>query len=186
MSIQTIIADTEHKMAKTIDRLNGDFSTVRTGRASPALLEPVRVNYYGSPVPVSQVGTVAVTEARTIEIRPWEISVLPELEKAISAANLGVTPNSDGKVMRLVFPALNEERRKELVKIVRKLAEEFRVSLRNERREAIEKIKSSEKAKEITQDARASSEERIQGMTNTFIKKIDEILAAKEQEILEI
>jgi ribosome recycling factor len=186
MSIQEVFNQTDQSMKKTIDRLHTDFSMVRTGRASPALLDSVRVSYYGSPVPIQQVGTVAVTEARTIEIRPWDISVIPDLEKAINAANLGVTPNNDGKILRLVFPPLTEERRKDLVKLVKKLAEDFRVSLRNERRDALEKVKAAEKKKEITEDARAQAEERIQGLTNAHIKKIDEILAGKEKEILEV
>lgn len=184
--VQKIFAETENLMKKTLDRLHADFTTIRTGRASPALLDAVRVNYYGSMVPVNQVGNVVVADARTVEIRPWDGSVLPELEKAIGAANIGVTPNNDGKIMRLIFPALTEERRKELVKIVRKLAEDFRVSMRNERRDAIEKLKQSEKNKEITQDMRIQSEEKIQALTNSFIKKIDEAVASKEKEILEI
>src|SRR5205814_1631736 len=155
-----------------VERLQADFSQVRTGRASPAILDAIRVNYYGSPVPLQQVGNVAVTEARTIEVRPWDVSVLPELEKAIVAANIGVTPNSDGKIMRLVFPPLNEDRRKELVKVVRKLAEEFRVALRNERRDAIEKLKAAEKNKEISQDFRVQGEEKISGLTNHYIKRV--------------
>lgn len=186
MTTEQVLSDTEQLMKKTIERLNADFSTVRTGRASPALLDPVRVKYYGQSVPVNQVGTVAVTEARTIEIRPWDTSVLPDLEKAILNANIGVTPNSDGKTMRLSFPPLTEDRRKDLVKIVRKLAEDFRVSLRNERRDAIEKVKASEKKKEITQDARATAEEKISSLTNAYIKKVDEILSHKEKEILEV
>lgn len=186
MTLQTTYSETENLMKKTIERLNADFSTVRTGRASPALLDGVRVNYYGSTVPLQQVGNVVVADARTIEIRPWEVAILPEIEKAIKAANLGVTPNSDGKIMRLSFPALTEERRKDLVKVVKKLAEDFRVSLRNERRDAIEKIKTAEKNKEITQDLRTQGEEKISGLTNIFIKKVDEILAHKEKEILEI
>ena len=186
MSIQPILSNVETLMKKTIDRLHTDFSTVRTGRASPALLDSVRVNYYGSMVPLQQVGNVVVTEARTIEIRPWELAVIQEIEKAIHGANLGVTPNSDGKILRLVFPPLTEDRRKDLVKIVKKLAEDFRVSLRNERRDAIEKLKTAEKNKEITQDLKTQGEEKIQGLTNAYIKKVDEILALKEKEILEI
>jgi ribosome recycling factor len=186
MTIQTTYSETENLMKKTIDRLNNDFQTVRTGRASPAILDVVRVSYYGSPVPLQQVANIAVADARTIEIRPWETSVLPEIEKAIKAANLGVTPNSDGKIMRLSFPALTEERRKDLVKVVKKLAEDFRVSLRNERRDAIEKLKVAEKNKVITQDMKVQGEEKISGLTNAFIKKVDEILAHKEKEILEI
>lgn len=186
MPIQNVFNETEQLMKKTIDRLHVDFSGVRTGRASPTLLDGVRVNYYGSMVPLQQVGNVVVTEARTIEIRPWDISAIAEIEKAILGANLGVTPNSDGKILRLNFPPLTEDRRKDLVKIVKKLAEDFRISLRNERRDAIEKIKSAEKNKEITQDVRTQGEEKIQGLTNTYIKKVDEIVSQKEKEILEI
>jgi ribosome recycling factor len=186
MQIQQLYSETEGLMKKTLDRLNGDFATVRTGRASPAILEPVRVNYYGSHVPIQQVGTIAVTEARTIEIRPWDVGVLPELEKAILNANIGVTPNNDGKTMRLSFPPLTEERRKDLVKICKKLAEDFRVSLRNERRDAIEKLKTAEKNKEITQDLRSQGEEKIQALTNVYIRRVDETLAHKEKEILEV
>ena len=186
MPLPAIYNDIEQLMKKTIDKLNTDFSTVRTNRASPALLDGIRVSYYGQMVPINQVGTVAVTDARTIEIRPWETSALHELEKAIIAANIGVTPNSDGKILRLVFPSLTEDRRKELVKVVKKLAEDFRVSLRNERRDAIEKVKKEEKDKKITQDARTQAEEKISGLTNAYIKRIDEIVAHKEKEILEI
>ncbi len=184
--IENIFADAELQMKKTLDRVHADFSTVRTGRASPALLDGVRVSYYGSQVPINQVGNMAVTEARTIEIRPWDVSVINEIEKAIGAANLGVTPNSDGKVIRLTFPALTEERRKDLVKLVKKLAEDFRVSMRNIRREALEKVKKAEKDKIISQDVRAQQESRMQAMTDAYIKKIDEFLAAKEREILEV
>lgn len=186
MSIDTIYADTEKLMKKTLERIHTDFGTVRTGRATPALLDAVRVNFYGSMVPVSQVGTVAVTEGRTLEIRPWDVSVIPEIEKAVLMANLGVTPNNDGKILRLVFPALNEDRRKELVKLVKKMAEDFRVSLRNERRDAIEKVKKEEKEKKVPQDLVAQAETKIQGLTNSYIKQIDDVLAHKEKEIMEI
>ncbi len=186
MPLQNIYSETEKLMKKSLDRLQTDFSMVRTGRASPALLDSVRVEAYGAAVPIQQVAAVAVTEGRTIEIRPWDTSVLPEIEKAILTANLGVTPNSDGKIMRLVFPSLNEDRRKELVKLVKKIAEDFRISLRNERREALEKIKKEEKDQIISKDVRSQAEEKIQGLTNIYIKKVDEILAVKEKEILEI
>ncbi len=186
MLTQTILPETENHMKKAIDKLHVDFGGIRTGRASPALLENVRVDYYGSMVPVSQVGNVAVTEARVMEVRPWDVSALPAIEKAILNANLGVTPNNDGKIIRLAFPALNEDRRKDLVKIAKKLAEEFRVSLRNIRRDSIEKLKTAEKNKEISLDVKAQNEEKIQGLTNAYIKKVDEILAAKEKDILEI
>ena len=186
MPIQNILGDAEQRMKKTLERLQVDFSQVRTGRASPTLLDPIRVNYYGSAVPIQQVAQVAVTEARTIEVRPWDASALSEIEKAIKAANIGVTPNSDGKILRLSFPPLTEERRKDLVKVVKKLAEDFRVSVRNERREAIEKIKGEEKSKAITEDQRKQAEEKITGLTNGYIKKIDEAVVTKEKDILEI
>lgn len=183
---QAILNDAENHMKKTIDRIHVDFSSVRTGRATPSLLDSVRVSFYGSLVPVSQVGNVAVTEARVIEIRPWDVSVLHELEKAILNANLGVTPNNDGKILRLAFPALNEDRRKEIVKNVKKMGEDFRVSLRNIRREAIEKVKQLEKNKEMSQDLRVQHEEKISGLTNAYIKKVDDLVAAKEKDVLEI
>ena len=186
MLTQNILSETENLMKKTIDKIHADFSTIRTGRATPALLEPVRVEYYGSLVPLSQVGTIAVTEARVMEVRPWDVSTLPAIEKAVLNANLGVTPNNDGKIIRLAFPALNEERRKEFVKVAKKLAEEFRVSLRNIRRDALEKIKAAEKNKEMSQDLKAQNDDKIQAMTDNYIKKVDEILAAKEKDILEI
>jgi len=186
MPIQTILTNAEQLMKKSMERLHTDFSQVRTGRASAQLLDLVRVNYYGSLVPIQQVAQVAVTEARTIEVRPWDASALMEIEKAINAANLGVNPNSDGKIIRLTFPPLTEERRKDLVKVTKKIAEDFRVSLRNERREAIEKIKGEEKDKAITEDQRKQGEEKVSSLTNAYIKKIDEQLAAKEKDILEI
>ncbi|MFN0116899.1 MAG: ribosome recycling factor [Elusimicrobiota bacterium] len=173
-------------MKKTIEKLLVDLSTVRTGRASPTLLDPVRVPYYGSTVPVSQVGNIVVADARTIEIRPWDVKVLHDLEKAIIAANIGVNPNSDGKIMRLVFPPLTEERRRDLVKLVKKIAEDFKVSLRNERRDAIEQVKTLEKNKEITLDQKKQAEEKVQHLTDASIKKIDEIVVLKEKEILEV
>ena len=186
MALQDIYVETEKLMKKSIDKLHSDFSAVRTGRPSPALLDPIRVSYYGSMVPLQQVGSIAVTEGRTIEIRPWDPTVLSDLEKAILAANLGLTPNSDGKTLRLVFPALTEDRRKDLVKVVKKIAEDFRVSLRNERRDAIEKMKKLEKDQQISQDLRVQGENKIQGMTNAYIKQVDDLLVLKEKEILEI
>ena len=185
MPVNAIFVETEKLMKKTLDRLHNDFGAVRTGRPSITILDPVRVNFYGSLVPVNQVGTVAVTEGKTIEVRPWDVSVLPELEKAVNGANLGITPHSDGKVMRLTFPPLSEERRKDLVKIVKKLAEEFRVSLRNERRDAMEKVK-KEKEAGLSEDVQKQAETKIQAITNAYIKKVDDKLAEKEKEVMEI
>jgi len=186
MTLNDIFAETESLMKKTIDRFHTDLNTIRTGRASTAILDSVRVNYYGSPVPIQQVGTLAVAEGRTIEIKPWDISVLPELEKAILAANVGVMPQNDGKIMRLSFPPLSEDRRKDLVKLVKKLAEDFRVSLRNERRDALEKLKKQQKEGGLSEDEQKMAENKIQGLTNAYIKKVDEILANKEKEIMEV
>lgn len=186
MPLNQIFSETEKLMKKSIDRLVGDFATVRTGRASPAILDAVRVNYYGSAIPIQQVGNVVVSEGRTLEIRPWDMSVIPELEKAILQANLGVTPNSDGKVVRLSFPPLSEDRRKELVKVVKKIAEDFRVSLRNERRLAMEKVRSAEKSNGLSQDDRKLAENKIQALTDSYIKRIDALLSSKEREILEV
>ncbi len=186
MPIQNILTETETLMKKSIERLQHDFGAVRTGRASATILDPVRVNYYGSMVPVQQVAAVVVTEARTIEVRPWDNSVIGEIEKAIKAANIGVNPNSDGKILRLSFPPLTEDRRKELVKVAKKIAEDFRVSVRNERRDAIEKVKAEEKAKQITEDQRKQGEEKVSALTNVYVKKIDDSLVAKEKDILEI
>ncbi len=186
MSLQTILAEAEQVMKRTLEKMSSDFSGVRTGRASSHILDPIRVKAYGADVPLQQVGTVAVTEGRTIEVRPWDVSLLPEIEKAVLTANLGVTPNNDGKIMRLVFPALNEDRRKDLVKLVKKMAEDFRISLRNERRDAIEKLKKEEKDLTLTKDLRVQGEEKVTGLTNIYIKKIDDFLANKEKEILEV
>jgi len=184
--IKAITAATEEQMKKTIEKMRADFSTLRTGRASTALLENVRVDYYGTQTPLNQLATVAAPEARTLEIRPWDKAALQAIERAIHQSNLGLTPNNDGAIIRLQLPTLTEERRKELIKVLRKMAEEFRVALRNERRDAVERIKKSEKAKEITEDDRQKGEQEIQKMTDLYVKRIDELLTSKERDILEV
>lgn len=184
--IRKIYQEAEEKMKKTIEKVHLDFATLRTGKASPILLEGVKVEYYNNLVSLKQVASVMVSGARTIEIKPWDKTVLPEIEKAILKANLGITPQNDGKVIRLNLPSLTEERREELVKIVKKMAEEFRVSLRNERREATELIKKLQKNKEISEDEFYKQEEKMNALTESYIKKIDEILTIKEKEILEV
>jgi len=159
---------------------------VRTGRASFSLLDGVKVDYYGTPTPLQQVGTLSVPESRLITITPWDSKMIGPIEKAIQGAGLGLNPSSDGKVVRIPIPPLTEERRKELAKVVRKMAEEARVAVRNVRREGIEKLKEKEKKKEIPEDAVKRGQERIQKETDAFIRKIDDILKAKEQEILEV
>src|SRR5579863_5752837 len=151
MSVRDLIGQIESQMKKTLEKMKADFSTLRTGRASAALLENVRVDYYGSLTPINQLANVAAPEGRTLEIRAWDKGALQAIEKAIQKSDLGLTPSNDGTVIRLQIPTLTEERRKDLIRVVRKMSEEYRVAIRNERRDGVEKIKKSEKMKEITE-----------------------------------
>ena len=176
----------KEKMSKTIDNLKEKLSEVRAGRANPAILNKVKIDYYGTPTPINQVAGVSVPEARMIVIQPWDVSVLKEIEKAILASEIGINPNNDGKVIRLVFPELTEERRKDIVKDIRKYAEEAKVAIRNSRREGIDKAKSMQKEGEITEDDLKQAENEIQKITDKNIEEIDKILQAKEHEIISI
>lgn len=176
----------ENKMKKAISVLETDLAAIRAGRANPALLDKITVEYYGVQTPLQQVGTVSVPEARSIVIQPWDMTVLKDIEKAILASDLGLTPNNDGKVIRLNFPPLTEERRKELSKGVSKRGEEAKVAIRNIRRDAIEGFKKQKKKNEITEDDLKELEEKIQKLTDKFVKEIDGIIAAKEKEIMEV
>ena len=176
----------ESKMIKAINSLEGDLASIRAGRANPAILDKITVEYYGVQTPLAQVGTISVPEARTIIVQPWDVSVLKEIEKAILASDIGINPNNDGKVIRLNFPPLTEERRKELNKSVSKRGEEAKVAVRNIRRDSIEQFKKQKKANEITEDDLKDMEEQIQKMTDKFVKQIDGIIAEKEKEILEV
>ncbi len=176
----------ESQMQKTLDRMKTDFSSLRTGRASGAILENIRVDYYGAQTPLNQLAAIATPEARTIEIRPWDKSAVPAIEKAIQKSDLGLNPNSDGTVIRLQIPALTEDRRKELIKVVRKMAEEYKVALRNERRDAVERLKKTEKAKEISEDDRGTAEQEIQKLIDHYVKRIDDFLVVKERDITEV
>ncbi len=178
--------NTESKMIKAINSLEGDLASIRAGRANPAILNKITVEYYGVQTPLAQVGTISVPEARTIIVQPWDVSVLKEIEKAILASDIGINPNNDGKVIRLNFPPLTEERRKELNKSVSKRGEEAKVAVRNIRRDSIEQFKKQKKANEITEDDLKDMEEQIQKMTDKFVKQIDGIIAEKEKEILEV
>jgi len=173
-------------MKKHLDKMRQDLSTVRTNRASPSLLDNVKVKCYGSDMPIRQVAAVSLPDNRTIELKPWDPGVMPDLEKALLASSLGITPQNDGKVLRLTMPSLTEDRRKELVKVVGKMVEQYRVSMRNERREANEQLKKAEKAKEISEDQRVDGEQTIHKMMESYIKKIDELLVHKEKEIMEV
>ncbi|MCJ7746176.1 MAG: ribosome recycling factor [Desulfobacterales bacterium] len=183
---EKIVKEVEAKMEKTLSTLKTDLNKVRTGRASLALFDDIRINYYGTPTPLHQMATLAVPEPRLITIQPWDTSIIGEIEKAILKSELGVTPMSDGKIIRITIPRLTEERRKELVKVVRKMSEGAKVAIRNLRREANEQSKGLEKNKKISQDQLHQWIDKVQSSTDKFIEKVDEVLAAKEKEILEI
>jgi ribosome recycling factor len=176
----------EEKMNKTISVLQENFSEVRAGRANPAILNKIRVDYYGTPTPINQVAGISVPEARLIVIQPWDISLLKEIEKEILKAEIGINPNNDGKVIRLAFPELNEERRKELVKEVKKMAEDSKVSIRSIRREAMDEAKKLQKDNQMTEDELKGAEDKIQKLTDNKISEIDKILAEKEKEIMSV
>ncbi len=182
--MQAVIKEAETRMQGAIDVLSRELAGVRTGRASTALLEGIKVDYYGTPTPVSQLASLSVPDPRTLLIQPWEPALLPAIEKAIMKSDLGVTPASDGKAIRLVIPPLTEERRKQLAKVVGKLAEDCRVAVRNIRHEANKKIKTLEKEKKISEDDGRRGLEQIQKLTDKFIQRVDELLKKKEQEIL--
>ena len=178
--------DLEEKMNKTLKALQGDLNKVRTGRASVALFDEIRVDFYGTPTPLKQVATLSVPESRLIIIQPWDPQMIGEIEKAILKSELGVTPTNDGKLIRLTIPRLTEERRKDLVKIIKKMGEGSKVAIRNIRRDANENFKEMEKEKLISEDELHQNFDKIQKVTDGFIRKIDEVLHAKEHEILEI
>ncbi len=178
--------DTKSKMEKVIDNLRKEFAKLRTGRASISLLEGIRVEAYGNPMPINQVGTLSVPESRTITISPWDKALIPAIEKAIQKSDLGLQPINDGKLVRINLPALTEERRKDLVKVAKKHAEESRVSIRNVRREANEGAKKLQKDGKATEDDLRRSEVEIQKTTDHYIAEIDKVLAHKEKEIMEV
>ena len=174
------------KMDKTLSVLEHNYSVVRAGRANPGLLDKVRVDYYGTETHINQMAAISVTEARVLQIQPWDVSTLREIEKAINQADLGINPTNDGKVIRLVFPPLTEERRKELIKQVGTMAEQAKVSIRSIRRDAIEKYKAQKKKGEITEDDLKDMEKDVQELTEKYVKKIDDIAAKKEKELSEV
>ena len=183
--LKEVQARAEKEMRRAIEATLKGFNGVRTGRASLTLLDGVTVEAYGSAVPINQVATLAVPETRLITVQPWDASLLPAVERAILKSDLGVTPANDGKVIRIPIPGLTEERRKELVKVVRKIAEEGRVAIRNARRDANEWLKKKEREKEASEDEAKKGLDMIQGLTNRLINEIDELLAKKEKEIME-
>lgn len=184
--IDEIFEDLKDRMGKSIESLKREYSRLRTGRASISLLDGIRVSYYDTPTPLNQMASLAVPEPRLIVIQPWDKTAIEDIEKAILKSELGLTPINDGKVIRISIPPLTEERRKELVKVARKMSEENKVAIRNIRRDANEMLKDLKKEKEITEDDLFRSQEEVQKATDQFISQVDELCAAKEKEILEI
>ena len=180
------IKECEAKMKRTLSSLEKELGKVRTGRASVALLDDIRVDYYGSPTPLNQVATLSVPESRLIVIQPWDTSTIGAIERAILKSELGMTPVNDGKVIRISVPRLTEERRKELVKVVRKMGETGKIGVRNVRREVIEGIRQMEKTKEVSEDESHKRQTQVQKVTDRFIGQIDELIQVKEKEIMEI
>lgn len=181
-----IIKEAENNMKKTIEVVKKEFASLRAGRATPALLDKVLVNYYGTPTPVNQLANISVPEARLLVIQPWDKSSLPEIERAILKSDLGITPASDGTVIRLAIPQLTQERRAELMKVIKKKAEEGRVAIRNVRRDVNEQLKAQQKDGKMSEDELKRSQDEVQKLTDRFIKEIDSLLAAKEQEIMQV
>ncbi len=184
--MKTVYETAKTKMGKTVNALVSEFGAIRAGRANPQLLDRIAVDYYGTPTPINQLASVSATEARVLTIQPWDKSVLKAIEKAIQTSDIGINPQNDGSVIRLTFPPLTEDRRKELVKDIQKIAENSKVAARSIRRDCLEKLKAMKKASEITEDDLKDGEKEIQKITDNFIKEIDDLSAAKQKEIMEI
>lgn len=184
--IKDVIDDAKKRMTRAIDSLHRELGKVRTGRATTTILDGVLVDYYGAMTPINQMATLSVPESRLIMITPWDSSVIALIEKAILKSDLGLNPNSDGKVIRLAFPPLTEDRRREMVKLVRKMGEDAKIAIRNVRREANDLLRDLEKEKEISEDGLKRSQDEVQGITDEYIKKIDSIIKGKEVDVMEI
>lgn len=184
--MKEVYAYTKEKMSKTIAALERDYASIRAGRASAAVLDKIAVDYYGTPTPVNQLASVSVAEARILTIQPWDKSILNAIAKAIQVSDIGINPQNDGNVIRLTFPPLTEDHRKNIVKDVSKMAEESKVAIRSIRRDAMDKLKKMQKASEITEDDLKNGEEEIQKITDGFVKDIDKLASAKEKEVMEI
>ncbi len=184
--MEELYQKTKDRMEKCLDSLERDYKSIRAGRANPSLLDRINVDYYGSPTPLNQMAAISAPDPRMLMIQPWDVSTLKEIERAINASDLGINPSNDGKVIRLVFPAPNEERRKELVKDVSKRCEEAKVSIRNVRRDSMDALKKMKKNNEITEDEQHDGEDELQKITDKYIKQADEISDKKEKEVLTI
>ncbi|MBE2266263.1 MAG: ribosome recycling factor [Flavobacteriales bacterium] len=184
MPVQDIVKASSDLMKQSVEHLEQQFAKVRTGRASAALVDSVRVDYYGSPTPISQVGGISTPDARTLVIQPWDAGTVSAIEKAILAANLGLTPQSDGQIIRITVPPLTEERRKDIVKQCKKMAEDAKLAVRNVRRDANEDLRKAEKTEHFSEDERKRGEDDVQKNTDRFVKDIDHLLAEKEQQVM--
>lgn len=184
--IKDILKEAENRMKKAVDVVRQEFVKIRTGKATTALLDGIKVNYYGSLMPLNQVATVSTSDIRLITVTPWDKSMINPIEKAILAANLGLNPTNDGTIIKVPIPPLNEERRKELVKLIKKFAEDGRIALRNIRRDAIDHLKKSEKEEHFSEDERKRGEDEVQKLTEKYIKEIDNLVMLKEKEIMEV
>jgi ribosome recycling factor len=182
--VDTVKNDASEKMEKSLEALKTHFKKIRTGRASVDMLDGIKVSYYGTPTPLAQVGNVSTPDAKTIVIQPWEKTLITEIEKAILASNLGMTPQNDGNVVRLNVPAITEERRKELAKECKSVSEDIKVAIRNIRKDCNEHVKKAEKAKELSEDLSKDAQDAIQKITDSYIAKVDELLSVKEKEVL--
>ncbi len=184
--MQTVFKTAEEKMGKTVSVLNAEYAAIRAGRANASVLDKIKVDYYGTPTPINQMAAVSVAEARILTIQPWDTSTLHPIEKAIMASDIGINPQNDGRMIRLVFPQLTEERRRDLCKDVKKMAEDSRIAIRTIRRDCIDKVKKMEKASEITEDDLKVAEKKLQDFTDKYIKEVDKAAEAKEKDIMEI
>jgi len=184
--VDDVLNTAKEKMAKTCSVYERDMQSIRAGRANPQVLDRIMVDYYGTPTPIQQIGNISSPEPRLLVIAPWEAKLIPQIEKAIQKSDLGLNPSNDGKIIRLVFPELNEERRRDLTKVASKGAEEAKVAIRNIRRDAMDQVKKMKKNSEITEDDQRKAEEDLQKITDKAIKDVDEVYARKEKEIMEV
>lgn len=184
--MEKLFKESKEKMQKTVNSLENEYASIRAGRANPAVLNKILVDYYGTPTPVNQMASISVAEARVLVIQPWDISLLKNIEKAINTSDIGINPQNDGKVIRLNFPQLTEERRKDLVKDIKKIAEDSKISIRNNRREVLDKLKAMQKKSEITEDDLKDAEDRMQKQINKFHEQIENLEKEKEKEIMSI
>ena len=185
-NVEDIMTDIRSRMEKSLELLKREIGSIRTDRANPSLVENLKVDYYGIPTPLNQIASVSIPEARLITIQPWDKQALGEIEKSILKSDLSLTPSNDGTIIRITIPPLTEERRKEVVRMVRKKAEDGRIAIRNVRRDGLEKIRAMEKNKELSQDARDAGQEQLQKHTDSYIEKVNELLEQKESEIIQV